>query len=243
MCTVTFIAHNNSYYITSNRDEQLARKDAIAPQQYEYNGTTLLYPKDGAAGGSWIALHTNGNVAVLLNGGFIKHIPHPPYAASRGIILLEIISNAHPVNAFNTIPLKDIEPFTLILFGQNSLDECRWDGHKKYTVSLDNQEAHIWSSATLYEPAVIAKRKEWFGDWLLQTPNPTQQEILEFHRFAGDGDITNSLLMNRNNQLSTVSITSIALRNKLATMQYLDVKQNKTSIQQMHLLNTIMQKS
>ncbi|NNV57581.1 NRDE family protein [Limnovirga soli] len=241
MCTVTFIAHNNSYYITSNRDEQLARKDAIAPQLYEYNGASLIYPKDGEAGGSWVALHKNGNVAVLLNGGFVKHIPQPPYAASRGIILLEIISNPHPLNAFNTIHLTDIEPFTLVLYMQKSLFECRWDGHKKFAIALDKQEPHIWSSATLYEPAVIAKRKEWFGTWLLQTPNPTQQEILDFHRFAGDGDITNSLLMNRNNQLSTVSITSIAIHNQQATMQYLDLKQNKHTTQQMHLLNTIMQ--
>ncbi|MEJ0104485.1 MAG: hypothetical protein WDO19_18810 [Bacteroidota bacterium] len=36
------------------------------------------FPKDGNAGGTWFAVHENGNVIVLLNGGFKFHESAPP---------------------------------------------------------------------------------------------------------------------------------------------------------------------
>ena len=70
MCTVTFIPGKDRYFITSNRDEKMLRKPAIAPQPYVINGNTLVYPRDADAGGTWIAMNENGNAAVLLNGAF-----------------------------------------------------------------------------------------------------------------------------------------------------------------------------
>lgn len=226
MCTVTFIPANDKYFISSNRDEKYNRMKAIAPAVYEINNKKLIFPKDANAGGSWIALHENGNAAVLLNGAFKKHIPMPPYRKSRGEILLNIIADKRPVSYFHQSDLSRIEPFTLVLCDKNNLYECRWDGEKKHYQKLKKHRPYIWSSVTLYEKSVVKKRERWFAAFLNRNPHPTQKDILEFHQFTGDGDHYNDLLMDREGAFSTVSITSMLLTADRGSMKYLDLKDN-----------------
>lgn len=226
MCTVTYIPANDKYFISSNRDEKYSRMKAIAPAVYEINNKKLIFPKDANAGGSWIALHENGNAAVLLNGAFKKHIPMPPYRKSRGEILLNIIADKRPVSYFHQLDLSQIEPFTLVLCDKNNLYECRWDGEKKYYQQLKKHRPYIWSSVTLYEESIVKKREKWFAVFLNRNPHPTQKDILEFHQFTGEGDMHNSLLMERDGAFSTVSITSMLLTADRGSMKYLDLKDN-----------------
>jgi hypothetical protein len=229
MCTVTYIPFNEGFFITSNRDEKITRKQAAAPAAYLHNGSTLVYPEDADAGGTWIAAAQNGNAAVLLNGAFEKHIPTPPYRKSRGIVFTEIISSPEPHFHFLQATLYNIEPFTLILFCSNNLYECRWDGIKKHHTILNRQLPKIWSSTTLYDAGVIAKREQWFADWLQLHTHPSQIDILQFHQFTGDGDVQNDLLMNRNNTICTVSITGIEWAGNKAIIRYSDLLKNKQS--------------
>ncbi len=224
MCTVTFVPVKDKFYLTSNRDEKCSRAQALPPDTYHMHNGILVYPKDADAGGSWIAMHENGTAAVLLNGAFVKHTPLPPYKKSRGIIFLQIIAAASPVNYFQKINLSGIEPFTLILFNNSQLWECRWDALKKYSSQLKNYRPYIWSSVTLYTEDVVKKREAWFASFLNKTPRLMQQDILSFHQFTGDGDSHNDLSMNRDGQMLTVSITSIAVNEGGAVMKYTDLK-------------------
>jgi len=232
MCTVTFIPVKNNFYLTSNRDESAARKAALQPINYTINQTSLLFPKDADAGGTWITLSQNGDAAILLNGGFTNHVPQDQYRKSRGLIFLDIISSAIPLQAFSAIELYDIAPFSLVLFIDKLLFMCRWTGKEKHTEQLDPAHPYIWSSATLYSNAIIKKREQWFIEWLKKNPTPTQDDIVHFHQFTGDGDATNDLMMNRNNKLFTVSITSIELNDQSGKMKYIDLKNNTTHITQ-----------
>lgn len=227
MCTVTYIPTQEKYFITSNRDEKNIRKKAVAPTVYEINKRKLIFPKDGNAGGTWIALNENGNAAVLLNGAFENHIPQPPYRMSRGKIVVDVVAKERPVSQFHELDLFQIEPFTLILLEKENLYECRWDGSKKHYQQLKAHRPYIWSSVTLYEKDVIKKREQWFAAFLNSNPHPTQKDILEFHQFTGDGDAANDLLMERENIYSTVSITSMLLTADRGSMKYLDIKANK----------------
>jgi len=239
MCTVTFIPAKGGCYITSNRDEKAGRKQALPPATYCYDDIALVYPKDADAGGTWIALHNNGNAAVLLNGAFMAHVPEPPYNKSRGLIFLDVISNELPVQKFLQIDLLNIEPFTLVVFENDSLYECRWDGSRKYHKQLNKNKHHIWSSATLYNEQTVKKREQWFAEWLNKNPTPSMQDILHFHQFAGEGDTQNDLLMNRNNNMLTVSVTGIELNNKKATMHYIDLKDNLLYQQQIAFMGSL----
>ncbi len=238
MCTVTFIPARGNFFITSNRDEKLSRKDAIAPLMHRHNGWNLVYPKDAEAGGTWIALNENGNAAVLLNGAFIYHRSQPPYRQSRGVMFLEVLSSDYPAWTFSKIDLMGIEPFTFIVFENGSLYEFRWDGIEKYCKQLSSSRPHIWSSATLYDGLVIKKREQWFAKFLNRTPNPTQQDMLNFHRFSGDGDKENDLYMERDGVYSTVSITSILLNEDSGVMKYYDLKNNKNAEIKIRLINS-----
>ena len=238
MCTVTFIPSEHTIILTSNRDEKRRRSVAFAPAVHQGEAGKSIFPKDADAGGTWIAGHENGNAVVFLNGGLVAHIPQPPYRKSRGLVLLELIDQPEPYNYFLAIELDNIEPFTAIIWDENRLFECRWDGSGKHSLQLNETLPYIWSSVTLYDPSVIAKRNQWFKEWITQNKTPSQNEILDFHQFTGDGDCHNDLKMNRG-QVFTVSVTSMMISKDHAFMRYLDLK-NNVSFEQELLLEKSM---
>jgi hypothetical protein len=228
MCTVTYIPAGEKKFITSNRDEKKLRKIALPPQFYLHDNIRLVYPKDSDAGGSWIALNENGNCAVLLNGGFEKHVSKPPYRKSRGLVFLEIIKHVSPSEYFSIIDLIAIEPFTVIIIERNKLLECRWTGEEKFCKELDSLQPHIWSSVTLYKAAARKKREQWFRLWMMKNQSPGQKDILNFHQSAGDGNEHTDLVMKRNEIYHTVSITSIELENDRRKIYYYDLVTDET---------------
>ncbi len=187
----------------------------------------MLYPVDGDSGGSWIAARNNGDAAVLLNGGFVRHQPQDAYRKSRGKVFLELIGAVHPVHYFLSTYLEGIAPFTVIFYVNRQLIECRWDGAQKHKASLSPRKPYIWSSVTLYDPETIREREDWFRQWLQTNPPRDTESIFSFHRFGGKGDIENDFVMNRQDRLFTVSITSIHLQPRIATMTYFDMRNNR----------------
>lgn len=235
MCTVTYIPANGKIFLTSNRDEKSWRLAALPPLGYEYLTGKIYFPKDTNAGGTWIAVHENGNAIVLLNGGFMFHQSNPPYRTSRGLILLDLIQHESPFDYFRSINLDEIEPFTLVIWQHDELFECRWADEKKYAKKIDKSVPHIWSSATLYSDETVEKRKGWFDEWLNGRNEFTQRDILDFHQFTGDGDRHNDLTMNRDGRVGTVSITGIEISDHNVQITYLDLQENKTYLRDVEL--------
>jgi hypothetical protein len=229
MCTVTFLPSGDGVFLVSNRDEKHDRAEALAPAAYTFSGGRIIFPKDADAGGTWIAMHENGNAVVLLNGGLEPHQSQPPYRRSRGLILLDVLGNEHPVGAFKDINLEGVEPFTTVMWVDNRLYEGIWDGAEKYLSEKDSQIPHLWSSVTLYDEVIRARRRNWFDKWLATNKAPGLEDMLHFHQFTGEGDAENDLLMNRNGQMLTVSITGIQLARGEGEMVYLDMKKRKRS--------------
>jgi hypothetical protein len=235
MCTVSFIPGSESVLLSSNRDEKHFRSDAIPPTNYAAESGQLLYPKDGDAGGTWIALHELGHAIVFLNGACVAHQPNPPYRMSRGQVLLQILRPGTPVESAQEINLDGIEPFTAVIWSNGSLYVLRWDGSARTLEKLDESRPHIWSSVTLYGPEIVAKRESWFQQWLSQNHHPSLSQTLDFHQFTGDGDAHNDLRMNRNGQVYTVSITGLEISSNRAIMKYLDLKNNQQFDQELLL--------
>jgi uncharacterized protein with NRDE domain len=239
MCTVTFINAGNSIFLTSNRDEKYRRKPAIAPEVYSFPNGNIIYPKDADAGGTWFAVHQNGNVIVLLNGAFVKHDPTPPYRHSRGLVILKLLQHDNAIEQFTKIDLASIEPFTLIIWYNEKLYECRWDGKNKFVMEKDKTASHMWSSATLYNKEIVSKREEWFARWLQQNKLLAQGDIFHFHQFTGDGDKQNDLLMNRDGEVATVSITGVELSQSAAVVKYLDLIHHNVYTEHISLLKAV----
>jgi hypothetical protein len=180
-------------------------------------------------------MHSNGNVMVLLNGAFIRHEHVPPYRKSRGLIFLEVFDSAHPFKKFNEVDLQGIEPFTLVIWEKGELWETRWDGDHKFVYSRPNDMPQMWCSVTLYDPEVIAKRKEWFNKWLERKQYISTEDTLHFHEFAGDGDERIALRMNRDGKLLTVSITGMELTKDKGIMHYKDLVSGLRSENELHI--------
>ncbi|WP_282071441.1 NRDE family protein [Polaribacter atrinae] len=223
MCTVTYLPlEGGNFILTSNRDETPLR-NTIPPEKYIENGTTLTYPKDELAGGTWIGLSDKKRLVCLLNGGFKIHTRKKSYKMSRGIIVKNILSADDGVSFINNFDFTEIEPFTLILVDwKNELEtyDLVWDGTIKHLNKLP-QEPKIWSSSTLYTEEMKERRKEWFVGWLQKNNEFQQEKILEFHQNENLGTLGTSPKMKRE-FVETVSITSVIKKNLDVKMQYLD---------------------
>jgi len=226
MCTVTYLPKpNGEYILTSSRDEKIVRPAAAVPQCYTIGGKSIVFPKDPTAGGSWIA-YAGEKTVCLLNGGFKKHISNPPYKKSRGLVVLDYFS-FEDIKKFETnYDFFGIEPFTLVIIESNDLYEFRWNGIQTVVSKLNADLPHIWSSVTLYTDEVILKRKTWFQSWLSSNVQYSKENIILFHKNAGEGDKENDVLMNRNSFMMTVSITSIEKSGPVMKMVYEDLINN-----------------
>ena len=232
MCTVTYLPlPENNYIITSNRDEAPGRP-TLPPDFYEVEQNRLLFPKDGIFGGTWISCASDGRVACLLNGAFELHERKLPYRKSRGQVLLESYTYSSLGQMNGAYHFDNIEPFTLVTCQANLLEELRWDGEQAHYKTLDKAQPHLWASATLYTPEYIKKRHQWFKEWLKHHSNYQQKHIWDFHVTGGEGDVYNDIIMNRDDRVRTVSITSVLKDKGILSMTYRDLLKESEAHQQ-----------
>lgn len=223
MCTVTFVNSNGTLILTSNRDEHIGRQVEAEPTTEELGGKKILFPKEPKAGGTWFAADNSHTIAVLLNGAFEKHKHRPPYRLSRGIVLLNLIAQPDTLHAFKNYDLIGIEPFTIILLQAEKLYELRWDEHTKHAQEMSIDKPHIWSSATLYSPDIVKMREQWFYDFLLKNPTPTEETMRNFHSNTHIDDTVNGLVINRNDVLKTLSITQAFTQKDSLSMVHVNI--------------------
>jgi hypothetical protein len=227
MCTATYFPiadKNSSFVLTHSRDEKAIRPVAHLPQPTLINRQTVLFPQDPQGQGTWIAT-TDDRTVCLLNGAFVAHQPQYPYRHSRGIVVLDFFEYANPEAFADWYDFRNLEPFTLLVAGRGRLVEIRWNGKRLFFYEKDPKRPHIWSSVTLYAPDVVERREGWFRDWWHKNPEPSVADIRAFHLNAGDNDPTNSIRMNRDGKLFTVSLTSTVHEPNGTTMIYDDFTQ------------------
>jgi uncharacterized protein with NRDE domain len=234
MCTVSYIPprQEEGFILTSSRDER-AYRETIPPACYLDGEISLCYPKDSKAGGSWIAINNQGRLCCLLNGGFEAHVKKSTYRKSRGLVLLGVCAYLGKAeDYFSKEDLSDIEPFTIITIDQSDrkisdFREFVWDGNKKYFKILNINQTYMWSSVTLYSPENRTQRKQWFSDFLNSNAlNMSAEKVLTFHSAKHTDDKANNLLMAREGELRTVSITQILQEKTGSRMIYKDLIKN-----------------
>lgn len=223
MCTVSFVNTGNSFILTSNRDEQVTRP-ALPPQWYIINGKELEFPKDPRAGGTWFAADKFSNVAILLNGAAESHIAKQTYIRSRGLIVLDILSDALPLDQWSTINLTGVEPFTLVLYSDGTLHQLQWDGITKSNLPLRTDKNYIWSSSTLYSKKIQLKRIDKFELFTSENKFVDEDKILRFHTQSHSDNTEDSFIINRNEILKTLSITQQIIASGNSVMRYYDIK-------------------
>ncbi|MEO6346566.1 MAG: NRDE family protein [Aquaticitalea sp.] len=222
MCTVSFVNTTSGMVITSNRDENIDRKQALKPSIYILNEKKVCYPKDAEAGGTWFAMDEQDGVIVLLNGAKKKHIRLPNYRRSRGLVVLKLIASRSFLKTWQEMDLDDVEPFTLIMYQDDQLYETIWDGRSKSSSQLNIQFPHIWSSVTLYSKEIMKEKEHIFSSFL-NNSNVNPDTLLDFHRYNED------LTINRKNGVKTQSITQWFHQKDKNEMTYVDLNDQSSS--------------
>jgi len=235
MCTISYLPLKDEHYIlTSNRDESSMRPIALPVDAYEVHGRKVWFPKDPKGGGSWIATSGDDATLCLMNGGFEPYpfLPDHVYRKSRGLILLDYFrfNDVNDYAAENDF--SNIEPFTLVVLENKTgtptrLTELRWSGEELTATPMDATRPHIWSSAQLYTPHVRNLREQWFGEWLEHNQTFVQENILDFHRFAGDGHDNSDMIIDLG-LLKTISICSIERGEGVTKIVYSDLLLGET---------------
>jgi len=225
MCTVSYLPLEQGFILTSSRDEKSFRT-TLKPQAYSEQNSILVYPKDVIAGGTWIAANNKKQIACLLNGGFQNHVKQNTYSKSRGRVLLDSFNFPSHDEFISEIDLDNVEPFTLLLidYGLNlEFNQMVWDGERKHIDKINLHLPCIWSSSTLYSDTERELRNSWFKDWLNQNREYKDSRILEFHS-TNHTDIDRvNILMKRENELQTLSISQFRIIGENETFMYHDL--------------------
>lgn len=223
MCTVTYTPLKQSVLIASCRDEKPNRIPAAIPASFKGTNHQFLFPQDGHAGGTWIGVNNTGHLLILLNGGFRNHEKKTSYRLSRGLIMKQLLDSKTPVASWKELDLQNIEPFTVIVYTPHMLHQLVWTGDYKSHTYPDPSIPHIWSSATLYGPAIRASRKQWYEAFLQQNPQPSSNELLRFFVTDSPRDKENGFIMNRNELIKTCSISLVEMKEHHAIFEYIDL--------------------
>lgn len=225
MCTVTFIPFGSQVFLTSNRDEHPSRQARGLTSFHTPDWSAIHFPIDEASGGSWITLADTGRAVCLLNGAFESFTPQPFYRQSRGQVVMAATAAERTDEFLRTYTLSGIAPFTLLLYEKGKLKQLIWDGAVRYVMDLRSDVPQIWSSVTLYPAAVRAWRKAQFDLWLKHRNTFDRDSIIAFHQMT-QGDPHNDFIMNRSNQVKTLSVTSIQLQPGSGSILHLDLDQD-----------------
>lgn len=227
MCTVSFVYANNSFLLTSNRDEKITRPSAIEPKIYQTDTKKIIYPKDAKAGGTWFVVDEFGNAIILLNGGKIKHLVKDNYRLSRGVIVLDLMTSNAIVSTWKAIDLTDIEPFTLLVLENKQPFQLQWSGEEKFIDELEINQTYIWSSSTLYAPDIQQQRAEWFREYMNENKEISAEKMKVFHKNTEPKDKKNGLIINRDNLYKTLSVTQTVISENSVSVNHSDLIQDK----------------
>jgi Transport and Golgi organisation 2 len=235
MCTVTIIPKGkNDFILTSNRDEA-PNRTSLAPEIYSVKNTTMLFPKDELAGGTWIGVSEKNRLICLLNGGFICHERKAEYRMSRGVVVNDLLASDDVVSCIEDYNLDNVEPFTLVIADWNTnlkFFELVWNGAEKHFSTLP-LAPRIWSSSTLYDDAMKQERLQWFESF--KTENKLDAStLMNFHNTAGHDNLDFGVIMDRH-YVKTTSITQVEKKEDMVGMKFHNLQRNTVSIKTLKL--------
>ena len=153
MCTLSVITRDSSYLLAMNRDERIVRGAGEIPEIHRLDGTTAIYPVDGA-GGTWIAANGYGITLALLNwNDIIRRSLDTSKARSRGKIIPALGRSSCMTElkaACGVLDLEGIRPFRLVgvFHSEQAIGEWRWD-FSQLTFEAQGWHSRHWFSSSL----------------------------------------------------------------------------------------------
>jgi len=167
MCTLTFIPKPQGYLLGMNRDEQVTRELALAPEPITTSSLPLVYPRE-SGGGTWIGSNAAGITFALLNQN-----PGPqskPKERSRGEIIPAILSSSRfpeAMRLFQQLNLRGMLPFALVSIfpAEQIISQCRWNEDKLQFLRIGWDVRHWFSSGVSDEMARKVRGSTCYEAW------------------------------------------------------------------------------
>jgi hypothetical protein len=223
MCTASWLHLSDGYHLFFNRDEKRSRLPAAPPDLLLHNNVRFLAPRDGNAGGTWIAANQRGVTACLLNGANLTGSEAGVgRTKSRGAILLSCMASpsaatlvAHIANldltawpAFTVVALEPGRPAALL----------EWSG-ANLTQQTGFAPVMSVTSSSYDTAAVRSARHAEFLHLTGPSTMPPEEALRTFHRSHCPAPGPYSTCMHRDDA-ETVSFSHITVTRSGVTFEY-----------------------
>lgn len=220
MCTATWLWDDEGYWLFFNRDERRTRERAQPPACFERDGLAYLAPRDGDAGGTWLAVNETGLCVALLNYYDAPAAPVAPSASftSRGLLVASLATMTRLVElerGFAALEMHRYRPFTLLALTPREAALFEWTGSSLRR--LPEPTPRLLSSSGHDAPTSYRRRRE-----VLATVEPNSPPALrQFHRSHQPERGAFSPCMHRADA-STVSFSVVRVGRQRVSIEYAD---------------------
>jgi hypothetical protein len=222
VCTASWLSDAGTLRLLFNRDELRSREPALPPAAFEGPAGRWIAPRDGRAGGTWIAAGERGAVLALLNRSAGAR---PPGATSRGLLIPELLPASRPAELVELLTRRDLStfaPFRLLALWRELPRGAvaGWDGARFDAADLDAAQGLLCSSSlgdervTAARSAVWAERRGALAAW-------SAAQHHDFHRDHTPEPSAWSVCMHRDDAQS-VSLTAVELGRDEVRLAYHD---------------------
>lgn len=194
MCTVSWLHQDDGYQLLCNRDEKRERKEAAPPRVEKFGHITVVTPRDGDAGGSWIAVNEFGVSVCLLNGANLSGHPAArtpgAWRTSRGTLLMSLTDASSSREVCERVwqsDLTPVAPFTLVALepGQPAA-VVEWDGEER-AVLLNGEPYMPLTSSSFDAPGAQVRRQTEFHRLTGSGRGLSAETLVAFHESHGEG--------------------------------------------------------
>ncbi|NIM02474.1 MAG: hypothetical protein GTN89_16980 [Acidobacteria bacterium] len=221
---MSWLRDEDGYDLFFNRDEKRSRLRAEPPEVRSIGTTSVLAPRDGEAGGSWIAANEHGVSLALLNGYLGADVAAAPAAGewtSRGKLVMDLADCAtageaaerlqgHDLTSFRSFHLAAFDPgSSLLLSWSDGSLECSTD---------DSFSAPLISSSFNYEE-VAESRRSLYREFSEAAGMHPVEAALAYHRSHRPARGPYSACMHREDA-RTISFTWVRVDADRVRMRY-----------------------
>lgn len=210
MCTASWLSEAGTLRLLFNRDELRSREPALPPAAFGTDGARWLAPRDGRAGGTWIAAGERGVVLALLNR---SDGARPENAASRGLLIPKLLPAPDPGSLLGGLARHDLTPFApfrLLALWRHLAHGivAGWDGATLGVGELASDRGLLCSSSLGDDRATAMRGRAW-SRWLADAERSVDRHRA-FHADHEPAPSAWSVCMHRDDARS-VSLTAIEM--------------------------------
>jgi hypothetical protein len=187
VCTMSWLRDEGGYDLFFNRDEKRSRLAAEPPSERRVGSTTVLAPRDGEAGGSWVVVNEHGLTLALLNGYLGADAATTPSSGqwtSRGRLVMDLSDCSGVAELMERLKTQDLTTFRsfhLAAFDPRTASLASWQDGALECVDENGFSAPLISSSFRFEE-VAESRGGRYREFIEAAAGARLEGSLAYHR-------------------------------------------------------------